>query len=182
MMNPNFSCSCRPVRRAREKDCPTARLRNQGAHARGGNDGHRFIHRETRALPGTRMSGLTASACSEYNPTPAGFWLRPLWGSLQAEPRSLKPQAHPCRVQVKIFAFVAFARLETKWFLSLFSSWLMMQFFHHPPIHSRNIKPCVAGTWLGTGDTVRQKADMFSALSKPPWLSGVGTGTAEVSS
>lgn len=62
-----LSCSCRPIRRKREKACPEAGLQNGHTLASGGKGGYRFTHGETGALPGTRVSGLLASVCSDYN-------------------------------------------------------------------------------------------------------------------
>lgn len=61
------SCSCRPIRRAREKACPVAGLQNGYMLTSGGKDGYCFTHGDTGALPGTRVGGLLASVCSDYN-------------------------------------------------------------------------------------------------------------------
>ena len=62
-----LSCSCRPIRRAREKACPMAGLQNGHMLTSGGNGGYCFIHGKTGTLPGTRVAGLLASVCSDYN-------------------------------------------------------------------------------------------------------------------
>lgn len=59
------SCSCRPIRRAREKACPMAGLQNGYMLTSRGKDGYCFT--QTGALPGTRVAGLLASVCSDYN-------------------------------------------------------------------------------------------------------------------
>ena len=51
----------------REKACHEAGLQNGHALASGGKDGYRFTHGETGALPGTRVSDLVVSVCSDYN-------------------------------------------------------------------------------------------------------------------
>lgn len=62
-----LSCSCRPIRRTREKACPMAGLQNGHTLASRGKDEYRFTQGEPGALPGTRVSGLLASVCSDYN-------------------------------------------------------------------------------------------------------------------
>ena len=62
-----LSCSCRPIRRAREKACPMAGLQKGHMLTRRGKGGYCFTHGETGALPGTRVAGLLASVCSDYN-------------------------------------------------------------------------------------------------------------------
>lgn len=112
-----------------EKGCPVAGLHSWGVLVRAGNGGHASVCGETCALPCARVSGRLISVYSKWKPMPAGV----LAGGHSLRPQN--PRAHPWREQgLELFAFVALGGLETKWFLSLFSCWLIISLLL-PSIH-----------------------------------------------
>ena len=79
-----------------------------------GKGGYCFTHGETGALPGTRVAGLLASVCSDYNLMLASLLADATVGFTIDGALDPKSQALSYQVQVKLFAFLAFGRLDTK--------------------------------------------------------------------